>query len=42
MAEYQNLFTRVQAVGPLHHGTPLLGRNSPRTWFPSERLILTN
>jgi len=31
MAEYQNLFTRVQAVGPLHHGVPMSGRNGPRT-----------
>jgi photosynthetic reaction center M subunit len=32
MATYQNLFTRVQAVGPTHHGVPLPERgNSPRT-----------
>ena len=31
MAEYQNLFTRVQAVGPLHHGVSLPAGNVPRT-----------
>jgi photosynthetic reaction center M subunit len=31
MAEYQNLFTRVQAVGPLHHGVELPHGNVPRT-----------
>ena len=31
MAEYQNIFTRVQAVGPLHHGVPLPAIDSPRT-----------
>ena len=31
MAQYQNLFTTVQAVGPLHHGVPLGHGNSPRT-----------
>ncbi|MGE0099425.1 MAG: photosynthetic reaction center subunit M [Hydrogenophaga sp.] len=31
MSQYQNLFTTVQAVGPLHHGVPLPHGNSPRT-----------
>jgi photosynthetic reaction center M subunit len=31
MAEYQNLFTRVQAVGPMHHGVALPHGDSPRT-----------
>jgi photosynthetic reaction center M subunit len=34
MAEYQNLFTAVQAVGPAHHGVPLPKGNSPRTVEP--------
>ena len=37
MAEYLNLFTTVQATGPLHHGIELDAGNSPRTgqqpWF---------
>ncbi len=36
MAQYQNLFTTVQATGPLHMGVPLGHGNSPRTgqpWF---------
>jgi photosynthetic reaction center M subunit len=32
--EYQNLFTTVQAVGPMHHGVPLGHGNSPRTGEP--------
>ncbi|MCU0957678.1 MAG: photosynthetic reaction center subunit M, partial [Hydrogenophaga sp.] len=31
MAQYQNLFTTVQATGPLHHGVPLPAGDSPRT-----------
>ena len=31
MAEYQNLFTSVQVVGPAHMGIPLGKGNSPRT-----------
>jgi len=31
MAEYLNLFTTVQVVGPAHRGVPLPGRDSPRT-----------
>jgi photosynthetic reaction center M subunit len=31
MPEYQNLFTRVQAVGPVHHGVALGRGNVPRT-----------
>ena len=31
MAEYQNLFTSVQPVGPVHMGIPLPAGNSPRT-----------
>jgi photosynthetic reaction center M subunit len=34
MAEYQNLFTTVQAVGPLHHGVELDAGNSPRLGEP--------
>jgi photosynthetic reaction center M subunit len=34
MAEYQNLFTTVQATGPLHHGIPLGPHNSPRLGEP--------
>ena len=34
MAEYQNLFTTVQATGPLHHGVPLGPGNSPRLGEP--------
>ena len=30
MAQYQNLFTRVQAVGPVNLGIPLPQGNSPR------------
>ena len=32
--EYQNLFTRVQAVGPVQHGIDLPPGNSPRTGQP--------
>ena len=34
MAQYQNLFTTVQAVGPIHHGVELGHGNSPRTGEP--------
>ena len=34
MAQYQNLFTTVQAVGPVHHGVELGHGNSPRTGHP--------
>jgi photosynthetic reaction center M subunit len=34
MAEYQNLFTRVQAVGPVQHGIELPAGNSPRSVEP--------
>jgi photosynthetic reaction center M subunit len=34
MAQYQNLFTTVQAVGPVHHGVELGHGNSPRTGEP--------
>ena len=34
MAQYQNLFTTVQAVGPLHHGVELGPGNSPRSGQP--------
>ena len=34
MAQYQNLFTTVQAVGPLHHGVELGQGNSPRSGQP--------
>ena len=35
MAQYQNLFTTVQAVGPAHMGVPLGHGNSPRTGVPA-------
>ena len=34
MFEYQNLFTSVQPVGPVHHGVELGHGNSPRTGEP--------
>ncbi|MEY4285827.1 MAG: photosynthetic reaction center subunit M [Betaproteobacteria bacterium] len=34
MAQYQNLFTTVQATGPVHHGVDLGHGNSPRTGEP--------
>ncbi len=34
MAQYQNLFTTVQAVGPMHHGVELGHGNSPRSGQP--------
>lgn len=34
MAQYLNLFTRVQAVGPAHHGIELPAGNSPRSGEP--------
>jgi len=34
MADYQNLFTTVQAVGPVHPGVELGHGNSPRTGQP--------
>jgi len=34
MTQYQNLFTTVQAVGPIHHGVELGHGNSPRTGEP--------
>jgi photosynthetic reaction center M subunit len=34
MAQYLNLFTRVQAVGPAHHGIELPPGNSPRSGEP--------
>ena len=41
MAQYQNLFTTVQAVGPAHVGVPLGHGNSPRRgakrWTMTER-----
>ncbi len=35
MAQYQNLFTTVSAVGPVSHGVELGHGNSPRTGQPS-------
>ena len=35
MIEYQNLFTTVQAVGPVHHGIELGHGNSPRSGEPT-------
>ena len=40
MAQYQNLFTRVQAVGPLHHGVPLPPGNSRREGTPNSFWLL--
>jgi photosynthetic reaction center M subunit len=40
MAQYQNLFTRVQAVGPLHHGVPLPAGNSRREGTPNSFWLL--
>ncbi len=40
MADYQNLFTTVQASGPVHHGEPLGPGNSPRTGHPAIYWIL--
>ena len=34
MAQYQNLFTTVQAIGPVHDGVPLGKGNSPRVGQP--------
>lgn len=34
MAQYQNLFTTVQATGPIHDGVPLGKGNSPRVGEP--------
>ncbi len=34
MAQYQNLFTAVQATGPLHDGIALGHGNSPRSGQP--------
>ena len=34
MFEYQNLFTTVQPVGPVHHGVELGHGNSPRSGEP--------
>ena len=34
MAQYQNLFTTVQAVGPVHDGVELGHGNSPRSGKP--------
>ena len=40
MAQYQNLFTRVQAVGPLHHGVPLPPGNHAREGTPTSWWLL--
>ena len=32
--QYQNIFTTVQAVGPVHHGVELGHGNSPRSGEP--------
>jgi photosynthetic reaction center M subunit len=40
MADYQNLFTTVQAHGPVHHGVGLGPGNSPRTGHPAIYWIL--
>ena len=40
MADYLNLFTTVQAKGPVHHGEALGPGNSPRTGHPAVYWIL--
>ena len=35
MADYYNLFTTVQAKGPVHHGVELGPGNSPRFGHPA-------
>ncbi len=40
MADYLNLFTTVQASGPVHHGEGLGPGNSPRTGHPAVYWIL--
>ena len=40
MADYLNLFTTVQASGPVHHGVGLGPGNSPRTGHPAIYWIL--
>ncbi len=40
MADYLNLFTTVQASGPVHHGVGLGPDNSPRTGHPAIYWIL--
>jgi photosynthetic reaction center M subunit len=40
MADYQNLFTRVQIIGPAQHGVPLPHGNSPRTGQPQQWWLL--
>ena len=40
MADYLNLFTTVQAKGPVHHGEALGPGNSPRTGHPAIYWIL--
>jgi photosynthetic reaction center M subunit len=40
MADYLNLFTTVQASGPVHHGEPLGPGNSPRTGHPGISWLL--
>jgi photosynthetic reaction center M subunit len=37
--EYQNLFTRVQAVGPTHHGVDLPANNDTRVFEGDSRLV---
>ena len=34
MAEYQNIFTQLQVVGPIHDGVQLPRSDSPRTGRP--------
>ena len=40
MADYLNLFTTVQASGPVHHGEALGPGNSPRTGQPGISWLL--
>ena len=40
MADYYNLFTTVQAKGPVHHGAELGPGNSPRFGHPAIFWIL--
>jgi photosynthetic reaction center M subunit len=37
--QYQNLFTRVQAVGPVHHGVDLPPKNDTRIFQGDSRLV---
>ena len=40
MADYQNLFTRVQIIGPAQHGVPMGPGNGPRSGQPQQWWLL--